>query len=103
MRRVLYWLDGWRKHKNCYVDEAIYRRGLEGVRTYIKGLTLMLTYKDRQVVFPAARLNKWGDPADFIDQSYTEYIQQHVDEVSGIRWTFKYDQIEYGRDDEELD
>lgn len=102
MRSVLHWLDGWRKHKNCYVDEACYRRGLVGVKTYVKGLLLKLTYKNREIVFHVVPCNQWGDPPD-VPISYSEYIQEKVDEVSGIRWTFKYDQIEYGRDDEELD
>lgn len=90
INRILDYLGGWRKHTNCYVQEAIYRRGLEGVETYLNGLLLKLTYRNREIVFHAVPCNQWGDPAD-VPISYIDYIQEKVDEVSGIRWSFKYD------------
>lgn len=81
--RILNYFKGWRRHKSAYIEEAINHRGLEGVRTYIKDITVMLTYKDREKIFCIIPVNKWGEP---LEQSYQEYIQKHVDELSGIDW-----------------
>lgn len=87
---MLNWLLGWREHRNSYVEEAINRRGLKDVKTYINGLLLKLIYKNREIVFHVVPCNQWGDPPD-TPISYSEYIQEKVDEVSAIRWSFKYD------------
>ena len=83
------WLDGWRKHTSPYIEEAAQKRGVR-VRTYRKGILLMLEYENRQIVFHAVPCNKWGDPPD-THISYSDYIQDKVDEVTAIKWTFKYD------------
>lgn len=72
-----HWLDGWRRHKSVYVEAAISRREAKGVKTYIKGSTLMLRYKGRKVVFASTH---W-----YTDETYDEYIQKHVDIVLGLR------------------
>jgi len=83
------WLSGWHKHKSVYIDEAANKRGVE-VECYIKGMLLKLKYKQREIVFHAVPCNIYGDPPD-VKISYDQYIQEKVDEVTGIRWTFKYD------------
>lgn len=84
------WLNGWRKHTSVYVEQAAERRGVKEIKTYRNGLLLMLTYKKRQIVFHAVPSNKWGDPPD-THINYSDYIQDKVDEVTAIKWTFKYD------------
>lgn len=87
--RALNYLAGWRKHRSVYVEEAAYKRGVE-IKSYIKGMLLMLTYKDRMMVFHVVPCNKWGDPPD-TSIYYGDYIQEKVDELTGDRWTYKYD------------
>jgi len=84
-----YWLAGWRKHKSVYIEEAAQRRGV-AIESYKNGMLVMITYKERMLVFHAVPCNKWGDPPD-VQIDYKDYIQEKVDEVTGDRWTFKYD------------
>lgn len=86
---IWYWLAGWRRHTSPYIEEAAEKRGVK-VKTYRNGFFLMLEYKGRQIVFPAVPCNKWGDPPD-IPVDYRVYIQDKVDEVTAIKWSFKYD------------
>lgn len=86
---IWYWLAGWRKHISPYIEEAAQKRGVE-VKTYRNGLLLMITYKERMMVFHAVPCNKWGDPPDN-KIYYGDYIQEKVDEVTAIRWSYKYD------------
>jgi hypothetical protein len=93
--KILDYLNGWRRHTSAYIEEALKRRGVEA-NTYIKGMSLMLKNKQREMVFPATPCNKWGDPPDlpivYLTYSgYEAYIQEKVDEFAGMRWSFKYD------------
>jgi len=87
---IWYWLAGWRKHTSVYIEEAAQKAGVTGIKTYKKGLLIMLEYKERMIVFHAVPCNKWGDPPD-VKIYYGDYIQEKVDEVTAIRWSYKQD------------
>lgn len=93
---MLDWLNGWRRHQSAYIEEALERRGAKDVKTYVRGMQLMIKNKERELVFPATPCNKWGDPPDLPISyeklgGYEAYVQEKVDELLGIRWSFKYD------------